>query len=140
MRIQKGMFRKPDYRLATLIVLGEHDESAVLSLAASLALAAGHPLATALANRSDEPEIQLQSVDQYQTLTANGAAGWINGHAVVLGNSMLFAKLEITIGNLGDWAERLVQQGQSVTFIAVDGTAAGLFGVCSWNSLRSPNC
>ena len=122
------MTKHASHKLVTFVVLGDRDESTVLSLAASLALAAGDPLGAAIRNRSDEPEVQLQCVDRYQILASNGLAGLINGHAVVLGNSMLFAELGITIGDLGDWAERLGQQGQSVTFIAVDGNTAGFFG------------
>jgi Cu+-exporting ATPase len=109
-------------------MLGDRDEAGVLALAASLALAAGHPLGAAICSRSEEPEFTLQRVDRHQMLASNGVAGLINGHTVVLGNSMLFRKLGITVGNLGDWAERLAQQGQSVTFIAVDGNAVGFFG------------
>jgi Cu+-exporting ATPase len=109
-------------------MLGEQNEAGVLALAASLALAAGHPLGAAICNRSEEPEVKLQRVDRHQMLASNSVAGLINGHAIVLGNSMLFTKLGITVGNLGDWAERLAQQGQSVTFIAVDGNAVGFFG------------
>jgi len=122
------MFKNTRHNLVTVVVLGDHDEAAVLALAASLALAAGHPLGAAICNRSGEPEIPLHCVNRYQTLASNGMAGLIDGHNVVLGNSILFAELGIPIGDLGDWAERLEQQGQFVRFLAVDGNAAAFFG------------
>ena len=121
------MIRHLNLKLVTFIVLGDRNESTVLSLAASLALAARDPLGTAIRDGSDEPEVQLQRVDRYQTLASKGLTGIINGHAVVLGNSTLFAELGVTVGDLGGWAARLSQQGQSVTFIAVDGNAVGFF-------------
>jgi Cu+-exporting ATPase len=120
--------RHSSHKVVTFVVLGDHDEAGILALAASLALAAGHPLGAAICNRSDEPEVNLQYVDKYQMLEFNGLAGLINGHAVVLGSSVLFAKIGIAISHFGDWSERLGQQGQSVTFIAIDGEVACFFG------------
>jgi cation transport ATPase len=120
--------RHSSHKLVTSVVLGDHDEAGILALAASLALAAGHPLGAAIYNRSDEPEVNLPYVDKCQMLEFNGVAGLINGHAVVLGSSMLFAKIGIAVGDFGDWSERFAEQGQSVTIIAVDGNVAGFFG------------
>ncbi len=57
---------------------------------------------------------------------ATGAAG---GHTVVVGDAERFAALGLSIDCLGDWPERLRQQGQRVVFVAVDGKTAGLLGV-----------
>jgi Cu+-exporting ATPase len=119
------MCKDSSHQLVTVVVLGDRDEPAVLALAASLAIAAGHPLGAAICNRFGEQEIQIQGVNRSQTLAANGVAGLVDGHEVILGNSALFAELRIPVGDLSGWAERL---GQSVTYIAVDGNAAGFFG------------
>jgi Cu+-exporting ATPase len=131
------MTKHASHRLVTFVVLGDRDESAVLSLAASLALAAGEPLGAAIRDRPDEPAVQLQCVDRYQILAATGLTGFINGHVVVLGDAMHFAELGIPIGDLRDWAERLGQQGQSVTFIAVDGNTAGIFGTRGYGAPKN---
>jgi cation transport ATPase len=57
---------------------------------------------------------------------ATGAAG---GHAVVVGDAVRFSELGLSIERLGEWPERLRQQGQRVTFVAVDGQTVGLLGV-----------
>jgi cation transport ATPase len=57
------------------------------------------------------------------------ASGAAEGHSVVVGDAARFAELGLSIGRLGDWPDRLRQQGQRVVFVAVDGETAGLLGV-----------
>ena len=57
------------------------------------------------------------------------ASGAAEGHSVVVGDAPRFAELGLSIDRLGDWPDRLRQQGQRVVFVAVDGRIAGLLGV-----------
>jgi cation transport ATPase len=57
------------------------------------------------------------------------ASGAAEGHSVVVGDAARFAELGLSIDRLGDWPDRLRQQGQRVVFVAVDGETAGLLGV-----------
>ena len=57
------------------------------------------------------------------------ASGAAEGHSVVVGDTARFAELGLSIDRLGDWPDRLRQQGQRVVFVAVDGATAGLLGV-----------
>ena len=57
------------------------------------------------------------------------ASGAAEGHSVVVGDAARFAELGLSVDRLGDWPDRLRQQGQRVVFVAVDGQTAGLLGV-----------
>lgn len=57
------------------------------------------------------------------------ASGAAEEHSVVVGDAARFAELGLSIDRLGDWPDRLRQQGQRVVFVAVDGQTAGLLGV-----------
>jgi len=70
-------------------------------------------------------ELDGRSEDELLAL-ASGAA---EGHSVVVGDAGRFAELGLSIDRLGDWPDRLRQQGQRVVFVAVDGETAGLLGV-----------
>jgi Cu+-exporting ATPase len=53
----------------------------------------------------------------------------VAGRKVALGNRALHRELQIDTGELEDRAEELRAKGQTVVFLAVDGSAAGLLGV-----------
>jgi cation transport ATPase len=66
-----------------------------------------------------------RSEDELLALTSGAA----EGHSIVVGDATRFAELGLSIHRLGDWPDRLRQQGQRVVFVAVDGQTAGLLGV-----------
>ena len=116
-------------RLVSVVAIGGREETALLALAASLARGSGHPLGEAILDSARERGIELEQAGRLQDIAGNGVAGMVAGHTVILGDAELFADLGLSTGHLGDWAERLREQGQRVMFLAVDGQAAGLLGV-----------
>jgi Cu+-exporting ATPase len=53
----------------------------------------------------------------------------VDGHEVALGNAQLFEDLKISTGDLVKRAQSLQGEGQSVTFVVVDGRPLGMLGV-----------
>jgi Cu+-exporting ATPase len=62
-------------------------------------------------------------------VTGKGVRGQVKGRAVALGNAALLTDLGVAPGTLGERAEALRAEGQTVMFVAVDGALAGLVGV-----------
>ena len=58
-----------------------------------------------------------------------GVTGTVDGRDVALGNLGLLESLDIDPGDLEQRAARLRKEGQTVVFVAVDGSVAGLVGV-----------
>jgi Cu+-exporting ATPase len=101
----------------------------VLRLAASLERASEHPLAAAIVRGAAERGLELAQVDEFQSVTGKGVAGRIGTHRVALGNAALMQQLGIPLGPLVERPEALRREGQTVLFVAIDGTVAGLLGV-----------
>ncbi len=102
-------------------------EEDLLRLAASLERASEHPLAAAVVAGARARGIALSPVTGFASLTGQGVRGEVEGRRVELGNRRLFGDL-ISEG----WQERaeaLRREGQTVVFVAADGTVAGLLGV-----------
>jgi Cu+-exporting ATPase len=123
--------RKDTPRVVSIVVLGGCDERDLLSVAASLAAAVKHPLAAALLDSSLQCDIELRQVRHFQAKAEEGVIGSVDYHDVTLGNAAFFSELGLSLGHLGDWAERLARQGQRVTFVAVDGETAGFIGMAN---------
>jgi P-type Cu+ transporter len=105
------------------------DEARLLRLAASLERGSEHPLAAAIVAGAEASALQLAHAAAFESLTGRGVQGSIDGSKVALGNRQLMDELGIEGGALGDAAEALRRQGQTVMFVAVDGRPAGLIGV-----------
>jgi Cu+-exporting ATPase len=101
----------------------------VLQLAASLERASEHPLAEAIVRGTEDSGINLSPTNDFESVTGKGVTGSVNGRRVALGNISLLEELGIDAGDLPQQAEAGRTQGQTVMFVAIDGSAAGLIGV-----------
>ena len=116
-------------KLATTKTLNGWNEQKLLQLAASLERGSEHPLAAAIVAGASEHDVEFVEVQDFESLTGTGVTGRVGGHDVALGNSKLLERLGIDRGNLGEWAEVMRSDGETVRFVAVDGEVAGLLGV-----------
>lgn len=105
------------------------DEERLLQLAASLERGSEHPLAEAIVAGAKERNIELKETENFNSLTGKGVTGQVEGRTVALGNQSLMHELDITTGELAKQAEKLRAEGQTVMYVAVDGSAIGLLGV-----------
>jgi Cu+-exporting ATPase len=105
------------------------DEATLLRLAASLESASEHPLATAILEGAKERGEELTRAEDFTSRTGMGVTGKVDGRVVALGNRALIKELGIKVDEFIVEAESMRSEGQTVMFVAVDGTVAGLLGV-----------
>jgi Cu+-exporting ATPase len=116
-------------RLASVSPLAGQDGAEVLRLAASLERASEHPLAAAIVAGAKERGLRLSETTDFHSFTGKGVTGTVEGRRVALGNRALFEQLSIDLSSLDAQAEALRGQGETVVFVAVEGTPAALLGV-----------
>jgi Cu+-exporting ATPase len=105
------------------------EETEVLRLAASIERSSEHPLANAIVNAANQKSLKPGSATNFQSVTGKGVKGSVEGEVVILGNLKMVQDAGIAEGDLAISAERLRDDGQTVMYLAVDGTPAGLLGV-----------
>ena len=105
------------------------DEQALLRLAASLERGSEHPLAAAIVKGAEARGLVLANADGFESITGKGVTGRIDGRGVSLGNRALMETRGIDAGALVERAEALRAEGQTVMFVAIDGSLGGLVGV-----------
>ncbi|MBI2784656.1 MAG: heavy metal translocating P-type ATPase [Gammaproteobacteria bacterium] len=115
--------------LVTVEVAPGFADNELLALAASLERGSEHPLAAAIVRGAGARGAILAEAERFESVTGKGVRGQINGRAVALGNAALLTDLGVTLGTLGERAEALRAEGQTVMFVVVDGALAGLVGV-----------
>jgi Cu+-exporting ATPase len=103
------------------------DERTLLALAASLESVSEHPLASAVTAAARERGIELSPVADFVSATGKGVRGTVSGRAVVIGSARYLHEHGVAVP--AERAEALRRDGQTVVFVAADGTPAGLLGV-----------
>ena len=116
-------------RLVTVQASNGFTEDEVLQLASSLERASEHPLAEAIVRGAEDRGMTLSKTDNFESVTGKGVSGTVNGRTVALGNIKLLEALSIDPGDLPPRAEAGRAEGQTVMFVAIDGSAAGMVGV-----------
>lgn len=105
------------------------DAKRLLGLAASLERGSEHPLAAAIVAGAQARGIQLSQVEEFESLTGRGVKGRVDEAHVALGNRKLLDDLHVSLDGLAQRAEAMRAGGQTVMFLAVNGSCAGLLGV-----------
>ncbi|MSO83957.1 MAG: HAD family hydrolase, partial [Acidobacteria bacterium] len=104
-------------------------EPGLLRAAGSLERGSEHPLAAAIVKGAEERGVALGDAHEFRSITGKGVTGTVDGGQVALGNRALMSDLGVDVGALGEKAEALRAEGQTVMFVAIGQTIAGLIGV-----------
>ncbi|MDO9514714.1 MAG: heavy metal translocating P-type ATPase [Syntrophales bacterium] len=105
------------------------EETELLKLAASLEKGSEHPLAAAIVDGALARNINPTDAKDFNSHTGKGVSGQVDGHATLLGNRKLLDDFSIDAEALAPKAQEMRAEGQTVMFVAVDGTLAGLLAV-----------
>lgn len=106
-----------------------HDEAEVLRLAASLERGSEHPLAEAIVRGAEERGVEFAKAEDFEAVTGKGVKGRVDGKSVALGNAALIRDMGLDSGALVETANARRDEGETVMFIVLDGTIAGLVSV-----------
>lgn len=116
-------------RLVSAVALDGSDESKILRLAASLERASEHPLAAAIIAGARERGVRLAEPEDFEALSGMGVRGTVEGQRVSLGNEKFLEHLDVDAGQVGERAESMRADGQTVMFVVAGDRVIGLIGV-----------
>ncbi|WP_268238515.1 copper-transporting P-type ATPase [Iodidimonas muriae] len=116
-------------KLASITTAKAWQENDVLCLAASLELGSEHPLAEAILAGATKRGLDTSPVSNFEAVTGKGVRGQIDGKSVALGNAALMAELGLHSQPLEQAANRRRDNGETVMFLAVEETIAGMVSV-----------
>ena len=116
-------------KLVTNISLNGFDEQENLESAASLEQGSEHPLADSIVRGAKDKNLKMVNVDNFQSITGQGATGKVNQREIGLGNLKLMQSLGIDVKTVIQQADNFRSEGQTVMYLAIDKQLAGLIGV-----------
>lgn len=106
------------------------DEKSFMTIAASIEQSSEHPLARAVINYAKEHNWDLESVEDFESVTGGGVKGKINGKNILLGKKDFIQKAGISIpSELDANGLNLQEKAQTVVWVAVNGQVSGILGI-----------
>jgi len=117
-------------QVTDVVAVDAFEESALLSLAATVELQSEHPLARAVVAEANQRGIALREAAQFQSITGAGIKGVVNGGDVLAGNQDFLQSNRVVIPKeLTEKADELSKQARSIVWVANDGRAVGIIGI-----------
>jgi Cu+-exporting ATPase len=114
-------------RLAKVLPANSFSETDLLRLAASLEQGSEHPLAHSVVEAARERKLPLQAAKDFQSTTAGGVAGTVDGRRVLIGKPAFLTENGVPdISALEQLAAPLQAEGATAIFVAIDGRHAGV--------------
>ncbi|TAH35969.1 MAG: heavy metal translocating P-type ATPase [Planctomycetota bacterium] len=105
------------------------DPAQVLQLAASLERASEHPLAQAVLAEARARGLEPPAVSEFQARPGRGVVGRVMGQTVLLGNLRLVQEAGLDPAPLQARAQALAEEGQTMLYLAAEGSLRGLLAV-----------
>ncbi len=113
-----------------IFVLDGFVEEDVLKAIASINLQSEHPLARAVVDFAANRYANIPNPTVFKSLTGMGVAGTSGGRKIILGNAKSLAHFKIAIPEeLETEAAKSKSEGKTVSYIAIDGKAAGFISI-----------
>lgn len=103
-------------------------EEELLKIIASVENKSEHPIARAIVNYSIERKIKIDETNDFKAVAGMGVIANYNERTVIIGNQKLMDENKIEILEKQD-AEELVQDGNSILYVALDNKLIALVGV-----------
>jgi Cu+-exporting ATPase len=114
-------------KLAKVLPANGVSESDLLRVAASLEQGSEHPLAHSIVEAARERKLPLEAAKDFQSTTAGGVAGTIDGQRVLIGKPAFLTENGVAnISALEQLAAPLQAEGATAIFVAIDGRQAGI--------------
>jgi P-type Cu+ transporter len=117
----------------TVIATDGHNENEILGYAASLERHSEHPLASAIVADAERRGLRVQKAINFRSITGKGVTGSIDGKEISVDNGLQRQERQASPlamnAEVVRKASPLREQGQTVVFLTIDGTVAGLIGI-----------
>ncbi|WP_298840813.1 heavy metal translocating P-type ATPase [Clostridium sp.] len=95
---------------------GLSDEK-LLKIAGTLEVRSEHPLADVILKLISEKGLELETIDEFMSITGRGAKGMIDGEQYYIGNPRLFKEIGVPVDGHIEQIEHLQDEGKTVILV-----------------------
>lgn len=123
-----GTLTYGNLKISEIVNYGVVSDEALLLYAGSLEAKSTHPIGRAFTERMKASKIAPADVTDFQNVVGFGITGCVDGTNVILGNAKILERYSVAQRDRAD-EERLSRDGNSIVYVVLNGTLAGIIGV-----------
>ncbi|MBR0600062.1 heavy metal translocating P-type ATPase [Sinanaerobacter chloroacetimidivorans] len=112
-----------------LVALGSISDEKLLKIAGTLEVRSEHPLADAILKLISEKGLELETIDEFMSITGRGAKGMIDGEQYYIGNPRLFKEIGVSVEGHIKQIESLQDEGKTVILVGNSKQILGMIAV-----------
>ena len=117
-------------KVTEVVVRAGYNRDEVLSLAASAERGSNHPISTAILDEARKNGLEAnEKVEKFESIGGHGVKAIVDGKSVVAGTERLMAQNQIDLTPIKKDIDRLLNTGNTISIVAVDGQVSGAIGV-----------
>ncbi|MCH2185343.1 heavy metal translocating P-type ATPase, partial [Myxococcota bacterium] len=124
--------------LVTIRPQGSLSELELLELAVALERSSEHPLAAAIVEGGRARGARALETNHFESYTGQGVVAQVDKRPIAVGNEGLMERVGVDIAAVLSEADQMRESGQTVMFVAADGSLGGLLGVTDPVKASSP--
>jgi P-type Cu+ transporter len=125
--------------VASIAVADGQSEDGALTLAAALERSSEHPLAGAILSAARARGLDAVQAEAFHAEPGKGVRARVNGSCVLLGNLTMMREARIPMTPLGDRADAMRRDGQTVLYLSENGVLVALVGVADAIKATAPD-
>lgn len=115
-------------KIAQIINYSKMQEKELMQIVGSLEKKSTHPIGKAFEDYLNENKIEVLEVKDFKDVSGYGIIGKIAENAVILGNSKILKKYDITNSHKQD-EEKLAKEGNSIIYVVINNEISAIIGV-----------
>nr|WP_312579725.1 heavy metal translocating P-type ATPase [Sedimentibacter sp.] len=112
-----------------VVALESLSDEKLLKIAGTLEVRSEHPLADAILKLISEKGLELETIDEFMSITGRGAKGMIDGEQYYIGNPRLFKEIGVPVEGHIKQIERLQDEGKTVILVGNSKQILGMIAV-----------
>ena len=117
-------------KVTEVVVRSGYETREVLSLAASVERGSNHPISTAILEEAQKNGFEVnEKVEKFESIGGHGVRAVVNGKSVIAGTGRLMQQNKVDLAPIKKEIDRLLNTGNTISIVAIDGQAAGAIGV-----------
>lgn len=126
------------FSVTDVVTIDDFDGEELLSLASSLERQSEHPIGVALVRASQEKGLKLSDTSRFEAIAGHGVRGYVDGYLITAGTFRLMEREKKTYDSiLIEKANRLYDEGKTLSYVAVDDEVKGVIGFADVLKLSS---